>query len=329
MEHLKNIRYVLRSPWAILIALVLTAILWAIWWRFMDLPLLAGNMWQTRATTELVLFVIFLLLFWLFVAISVYKAQYFWWGDTKELSLWSLWWFLGMLVMWCPACSVTLASYIWLASVVSLLPYKWLELKVLWVLTLVYVIYSSLRSLHCCSLEYATIWSSKNTWHPVLAPEKCMKQHLYWLIFLQAIIATLWSLYYGWFWDPAINMQTGNFWSFSNGLTPCEMCRFARILMYPLVVIIWVWWIKKKFDYRSVLLLSGAWILLEAYQYRFQMTNSVADVNSFICGVGEDASCAATDVIYQWFITIPLLCLIAFIVIFVWTLKIRSLSKKK
>jgi len=52
-------------------------------------------------------------------------------------------------------------------------------------------------------------------------------RQVYILILAQAILATLWSLYYWWFWDPIINVQTGNFFLRSNWFTPCEMCRFA------------------------------------------------------------------------------------------------------
>ncbi len=144
-------------------------------------------------------------------------------------------------------------------------------------------------------------------------------RQVYILILAQAILATLWSLYYWWFWDPIINVQTGNFFLRSNWFTPCEMCRFARILMYPIVVIVWTWFLKKSFDTLSVLILSWLWIMLESYQYRFQMTKSNSEIKSVICWVWNEASCAATDVIYGWFITIPFLCLIAFIVIFIWT----------
>lgn len=150
------------------------------------------------------------------------------------------------------------------------------------------------------------------------------RSQVYILILAQAILATLWSLYYWRFWDPIINLQTWNFFLSSNGFAPCEMCRFARILMYPIVVIVWIGFLKKSFDTLSVLILSWLWIILELYQYRFQMTKSNSEIKSVICWVWEWASCAATDVMYWWFITIPLLCLIAFIIIFLSTLYLHK-----
>lgn len=140
-------------------------------------------------------------------------------------------------------------------------------------------------------------------------------------IFLQSLVATLWSLYYWWFWDPVKNYIAGNLFDRNLWYTPCEMCRFARVLMYPILIISFIAIMKKdKSAYQYIQVLSWLWILLESYQYRFQMTSTTAEVESFICGWLTGVSCAAVDVIYIGFITIPLLCLIAFIVIFILTI---------
>jgi disulfide bond formation protein DsbB len=134
----------------------------------------------------------------------------------------------------------------------------------------------------------------------------------------QAVVAMLGSLYYGWFGDPMINYLYQEWFVRSNGLTPCEMCWFARILMYPIVLLGIIEWKRRDGSmYAPILMMSAAWIILEYYQYRYQMSHSSSEVKSFICWVWAEASCAATDVMYAWFITIPFLCLIAFIVIFV------------
>jgi disulfide bond formation protein DsbB len=140
------------------------------------------------------------------------------------------------------------------------------------------------------------------------------------LITAQAVIATLWSLYYGWFGDPLKNWYYEERFMRANGLTPCDMCWFARILMYPIVILGIIEWKRRDGSmYTPILVLSGLGIILEYYQYWYQMSHTSTEVKSFICGVGAEASCAATDVIYGWFVTIPLLCLVAFVVIFVIT----------
>lgn len=77
-----------------------------------------------------------------------------------------------------------------------------------------------------------------------------------------------------------------------------------------------------------ILPLSGMAIVLEAYQYYFQMSNSADVVKAFVCGDATGASCAATDVMYGWWVTIPLMCLVASIVIFVAALAWKMKNKK-
>lgn len=156
---------------------------------------------------------------------------------------------------------------------------------------------------------------------------KNMKSYIYRIVWLIAISATLWSLYYGWFGDPIVNLLSWELFLRENWLEPCEMCWFARIFMYPIVVIVGIGIVKKTYDYLSVLILSWLWILLESYQYWFQMVKSEGELKSVFCGIGDSVSCAIVDVNYWWFITIPLLCLLAFIVIFIGTLILRRRGK--
>lgn len=149
----QNIVSVLTSPLSLLRWIIAWCLVGVIWWCFMDIDLIIWNQGHIVAYTEIVLFLLFVILFAFFVALSIHKILYFQATDKKQISLWSAWWVLSMVVIWCPACSITLASYIWLASLLSLLPFKWLELKVLWIILLVYVIIKSLKSLHVCSLK--------------------------------------------------------------------------------------------------------------------------------------------------------------------------------
>lgn len=151
------------------------------------------------------------------------------------------------------------------------------------------------------------------------------------IIFMQSWLATLWSLYYGRYGDPVINYQLKDWFNPLHGFTPCEMCRFARIFMYPILALIIVYCYNK--DERLVdpiLLLSFLGILQEWYQYRFQMSNSAETIKSVICDPVSKISCAATDVMYQGFLTIPFMALVAFVVIFIAALvwKLKQVKKR-
>jgi hypothetical protein len=157
LQYLKNLCEVLLSPFTLLRWIIAWSIVGMVWWYFMDIELIIWNQWHVIAYTEITLFILFVLLFALFVAISVYKLLYFSINQWKQLSMWSIWSFFAMIAVWCPACSITLASYLGLASLLSIFPYWWLELKIAWIMLLAYAIRSSLKSLHTCSLEQKKI----------------------------------------------------------------------------------------------------------------------------------------------------------------------------
>ncbi len=141
-----------------------------------------------------------------------------------------------------------------------------------------------------------------------------------WIIFIQALLAMLGSLYYGRYGDPIEQIFTGDFFNPDNGFTPCELCRYARILMYPIVLSSLIAIIKK--DFRIVDYIIPIWILgtiLEIYHYTLQ---KFLITTSFFCTRANP--CTALEVDYFGFITIPFLCLIAFIVILTTSLLIKK-----
>lgn len=103
----------------------------------------------TQVISELLISV----LFSLFIVSTVYKYVKF---SAVSLphnsgSLFGV--FLGVLVTGCPACSITLASYIGLAGIISLFPFAGLELKLLSVGILLYASIVTLRDLNTCSVK--------------------------------------------------------------------------------------------------------------------------------------------------------------------------------
>lgn len=139
----------------------------------------------------------------------------------------------------------------------------------------------------------------------------CMKSIQYLRIaFLQSVLAILGSLYFSNFWDPIANIVHGNFFGWP-AFEPCHLCRWARILMYPLVLISGIALIRKdeKAAY-TILPFSIAWVVLTTYHYAIQYLNSL---NVFSCAPGNP--CTTIDRSVWWFITIPALAWIAFVVI--------------
>lgn len=116
--------------------------------------------------------------------------------------------------------------------------------------------------------------------------------------FVVALTATLGSLFY----------------SEIAGYTPCKLCWFERIFMYPQVVILGMAvWKKDKniIDYSMVLLIVGAFIA--GYHYLMQ----VGFISALPCSaLGYSASCSQRFVMQYGYITIPMMALTAFILIF-------------
>jgi len=137
-------------------------------------------------------------------------------------------------------------------------------------------------------------------------------QQVLWIIILvQSMVATLASLYYSTFGDPMIDLADGTLFGGPGGFTPCELCWYARILMYPIVLLTLIGILRKdsKFSY-YVLALSLPGILLELYHYSLQKFPIIT-----ITECSAVNPCNAMEVNYFGFITIPFLCLVAFIVI--------------
>jgi hypothetical protein len=127
---------------------------------FVEKDLIIWNLGYTFFVVEISLTVIIALLFWLFIAATLYKINYF---SIKKSWVWIIWWFLGALVSGCPACSITLASYLGLAWFMSIFPYSWLELKVVSVLILIYANFSTIKNLEVCNIKKIKykIWTLK------------------------------------------------------------------------------------------------------------------------------------------------------------------------
>ncbi len=91
-----------------------------------------------------------MVLFWIFLWATFYKFREF---DFKNSSGGVVWWFLSILVSWCPACSISLATYLGLSSFILLLPFGWIELKILWFIILLFVNINVIRKLNICSIN--------------------------------------------------------------------------------------------------------------------------------------------------------------------------------
>jgi len=138
-------------------------------------------------------------------------------------------------------------------------------------------------------------------------------------VFVQSLLATLGSLYYSNFGDIVVNIQSGEWFPVGAGLEPCQLCWWARILMYPIVGLSYIALVKRQWSYFVYIRIAAfLGILLEMYHYAMQKFDFA---NPFGCTLSNP--CDALKVDYFDFITIPFLCLVAFVVVFILSLLVK------
>ncbi len=154
------------------------------------------------------------------------------------------------------------------------------------------------------------------------------KRHTLPFIFIIALIATLGSIYYSYFGDPVANFFTGDFFNTANALTPCTLCRYQRVFLYPLTIIAWLALLRK--DYQVVyyiLPLSILGLIFSVYQYALEQ-NWI--IEKWLCGFDQIGSlCGEKVVEYFGFLTLPLMGILSFLAIFVASYVMMWLGKPR
>lgn len=96
------------------------------------------------------------------------------------------------------------------------------------------------------------------------------------------------------------------------GFTPCTLCWYQRILMYPLVALLGIAFYRNdKKIYIYILPLSILGMLLAGYHYTLQKFPIVSEFS--ICSDG--IPCSGAYINWFGFITIPFMALVAFTII--------------
>jgi disulfide bond formation protein DsbB len=136
-----------------------------------------------------------------------------------------------------------------------------------------------------------------------------VQKYILYLAWIQSLAATIGSLYY----------------SEIKHFTPCILCWYQRIFMYPLVIIILVGIVRKdKKLYQYILPMSIGGGIIALYHVLLQrgiLPEAVAP-----CTIG--ASCVTKYAGYFGFITIPVMALTAFTVITVCMVIYRKVQIK-
>lgn len=128
-------------------------------------------------------------------------------------------------------------------------------------------------------------------------------------------------------WVIAIIATTGSlYFSEIRNFTPCVLCWYQRIFMYPLVIIIPIGILAKDQKiYLYVLTLSILGGLTAFYQVLLQSAILPENITPCLSGI----SCLTKYVSYFGFITIPFMSMISFIAIIFGMLIFRIYNQEK
>ncbi|MGM0852087.1 MAG: disulfide oxidoreductase [Bacillota bacterium] len=106
---------------------------------------------------------------------------------------------------------------------------------------------------------------------------------------------------------------------------PCELCWYQRILMYPMVILLGVAYVRKDFQaalYSTIL--SGIGLLVSLYHYSLQKVSFLSE-SAPACG---RVPCTGEYINLLGFITIPFLALTGFIIIFIASVMVLKALKE-
>jgi len=138
-------------------------------------------------------------------------------------------------------------------------------------------------------------------------------------------IGKIWLLLF-FAWVVALIATLGSlFFSEVMGYVPCTLCWYQRIMMYPLVIILFVGimpYDKRVLRYATPFVILG-WIV-SAYHNLIQSNIITESANQCIEGV----PCTVKYITYFGFITIPLLSFVAFSIIGILLIIIKKSSEK-
>lgn len=141
------------------------------------------------------------------------------------------------------------------------------------------------------------------------------KQKLYNLLILaMSILAVIGFMYFGWYWDPILNIQNGNLFPTTWWFEPCNICIVWRIFTAIIILLTLCMWVFRRYNptlFLSIFFVSMLGVVMQTYQYYLQM-----GVNGWDSAFCDPATpCGKIDLMYAGFITIPLMAWVYFAII--------------
>ncbi len=129
-------------------------------------------------------------------------------------------------------------------------------------------------------------------------------------VFFVSLLWVLGSLYLSTYGDPVVNLMSWDFFNTLNGIAACDMCRYIRVVMFPLPVISWIaLWKNDNKVFHTILILAaiGFWLALYKYWIQYRWWWSV------LCDRRATTPCSSMDVEYFGFMSMAFFWMVAFL----------------
>lgn len=150
-QKLINFKFAYQKPENYIITLGSALVLALIMFYFTDYSSAVGNLGLWHANTNVALQIILALAFGININLLITKLKLA--SITKEGSTSAFGALLSILVSGCPACSITLASYLGLSSILAAFPLFGLEIKIIALAILAYSTNDLLNNLTKCDVN--------------------------------------------------------------------------------------------------------------------------------------------------------------------------------
>ena len=150
----KNLLKVLKYPPSLIIWIIVWGISFYFMNDFLEYMHMVSIEWVLYANIEYYSNILLAILIGLFIAAVVYKFLFFKNFNKTQSTTSLIWGMAGMVAVGCPACTITLGSYIWLSGILTAMPFLGLEIKIIWILLMIIWITLLLKDLEVCKINF-------------------------------------------------------------------------------------------------------------------------------------------------------------------------------
>lgn len=125
--------------------------------------------------------------------------------------------------------------------------------------------------------------------------------NLFRTIFFVSILWMLGSMYVSYFGDPRQNIRAWDMRNTALGISPCTLCRYTRICLFPIVPISFIAWRHHDTKIRKTILpLAIIGLIISTYIWGIEMHRRAK--SNALCGINSVVPCWDPKLLYWgWF----------------------------